>query len=130
MLERVSPRVIVLDPPEKLVLETRASGGYRQFDWTKNNNPFTTASEQPFTVTIQEFPNFFEIFVREPTSTSDLGVYEADLVLPGSGSQAPEIDFAVTPYSKYTYSFIVGQFTMASNTHSCCHLTCSLFMTD
>ena len=103
MLERVSPRVIVLDPPEKLVIETRASGGYRQLDWVKNGNAFTTTSGQPFTVALQEFPNFFEIFVREPTTANDLGVYEVDLVLDG-GSQIPEVDFAVTPYSKYMYS--------------------------
>ena len=103
MLERVSPRVIVLDPPEKLVLETRASGGYRQFDWTKNGLAFTTAQGQPFTVTLQEFPNFFEIFVRESTTADDLGVYEVELSL-NTGPQVPEVDFAVTPYSKYVYS--------------------------
>ena len=102
MLERVSPRVIVLDPPEKLVIETRASGGYRQFDWTKNGHPITLAQGQPFTVTIQEFPNFFEIFVREPTTTNDLGVYEVELIT-NTGPQVPEIDFAVTPFSKYMY---------------------------
>ena len=102
MLERVSPRVIVLDPPEKLVIETRASGGYQQFDWTKNGDFFTTRQGQPFTVTIQEFPNFFEIFVREPTTVNDMGVYEADLIL-NTGSQVPELDFTVTPYSKYMY---------------------------
>ena len=100
MLERISSRVIVLDPPEKLVIETRASGGYQQFDWTKNGNVFTAAQGQPFTVTLQEFPNFFEIFVREPTTTNDLGVYVVDLVL-NSGPQVPEVDFIVTPHSKY-----------------------------
>ena len=100
MLERVSPQVIVLDPPEKLVIETRTSGGYRQFDWNKNGNPFTLTPGQPFTVTIQEFPSFFEIFVREPTIADDLGVYEVDLVI-NTGSQAPEVQFAVTQYSKY-----------------------------
>ena len=103
MLERVSPRVIVLDPPEKLVIETRASGGYRQLDWNKNANAFTLAQGQPFTVTIQEFPNFFEIFVREPTTANDLGLYEVDLI-PNSGqAQVPEVDFIVTPYSKCMY---------------------------
>ena len=97
MLERVSPQVIVLDPPEKLVIETRASGGYQIFDWIRNGNPFTT-NIGPFLVTLQEFPNFFEIFVREPTTTNDLGVYGVDLVL-NTGSQAPELDFAVTIYS-------------------------------
>ena len=100
MLERISPRVIVLDPPEKLVIETRASGGYGQLDWQRNGNPFTLAQGQPFTVALQEFSNFFEIFVRDSTTVNDLGVYEVDLVLV-VGSQVPEVDFAVTPYSKY-----------------------------
>ena len=99
MLERISPRVIILDPPKKLVLETRASGGYRQFDWTKNGHVFTIAQGQPFSITLQEFPNFFEIFVRDNTSTNDLGVYEADLIL--NTGQVPAVDFIVTPYSKY-----------------------------
>ena len=112
MLERISPQVIVLSPPEKLVIETRASGGYRQFDWTRNGNAFRLAGTpgmSSFIVTLQEFSNFFEIFVREPTNASDLGVYEVELQLPvGQGqSQAPEIDFAVTPYSKFTYKFII-----------------------
>ena len=95
MLERVSPQIIVLDPPEKLVIETRASGGYLQFDWTRNGNAFTTVQGQPFTITLQEFPNFFEIFVRDSTTTNDLGVYEVEA--------GPEIDFTVIPYSKYKY---------------------------
>ena len=103
MLERVSPRIIVLDPPEKLVLETRASGGYQQFDWSKNGNVFTTAQGRQFTVTIQEFPNFFEIFVRDNTTTNDLGVYEVDLIPNAGQAQVPELDFIVTPYSKYMY---------------------------
>ena len=98
MLERISSQVIVLDPPEKLVIETRASGGYREFDYVRNNNPFTLTQGQPFTVTIQEFPSFFEIFVREPTTANDLGVYEVDLV--GGQPQVPEVQFAVTQYSK------------------------------
>ena len=104
MLERISSQVIVLDPPEKLVIETRASGGYRQFDWTRNGEAFTTMPGQPFTVTLQEFPNFFEIFVREPTTVNDLGVYEVELLL-NTGPQVPELDFTVTPYSKYMYTF-------------------------
>ena len=99
-LERISPRVIVLDPPEKLVIETRASGGYRQFDWNKNGIPFTLAQGQPFTVTLQEFSNFFEIFVREPTTADDLAVYEAELTV-NTGPQPPEVQFTVTPYSEY-----------------------------
>ena len=93
MLERVSPQVIVLSPPEKLVIETRASGGYSQFDWERNGEPFGSNS---FIVTLQEVPNFFEIFVREPTNASDLGVYEVE-------AGVSEVDFTVTPYSEYMY---------------------------
>ena len=107
MLERVSPRVIVLDPPEKLVLETRASGGYQLSEWLRNGNGFrtveNTGSSSPFIITLQEFLNFFEIFVRDNTTVNDLGVYEVDLVLGTGQTQAPEVDFTVTPYSEYVY---------------------------
>ena len=108
VLERISLQVIVLDPPEKLVLETRASGGYSQLEWNRNGNPFRTAentgSLSPFIITLQEFPNFFEIFVRDNTTANDLGVYEVELILaPGQTGQAPEVDFTVTPYSEYMY---------------------------
>ena len=100
MLERISPQVIVLDPPEKLVIETRASGAYRQIDWQRNGNPFTLARGQPFSVLLQEFSNFFDVFFRDNTTVNDLGIYTVDLVL-NTGSQVPDLDFVVTPYSKY-----------------------------
>ena len=99
MLERISPQVIVLNPTEKLVIETRASGAYQQIDWQRNRNPFTLTQGQPFSVLLQEFPNFFDIFVRDNTTVSDLGLYTVDL----PGSQVQELIFAVTPYSKYMY---------------------------
>ena len=96
-LERISPQVIVLNPPEKLVIETRASGGYQHYDWTRNSIPAGTGS---FPATIEEFPNFFEIFVREPTTMDDLGVYEADLQIAPGQSQIPDLKFVVTRYGK------------------------------
>ena len=96
-LERVSPQVIVLNPPEKLVIETRASGGYQWIDWTRNGFPF---GDPGFPVTLQEFPNFIEIFVREPTTMDDLGVYEADLVIAPGQIQIPDLQFFVTEYGK------------------------------
>ena len=122
MLERVSPRVIVLDPPEKLVIETRASGGYGQFDWNRNGVPFGTS---PFIVTLQNFPNFFEIYVREPTNANDLGVYEVEA--------GPEIDFTVTPYSEYMYviSCVVfeARFLLTAYCHNYTEIFCiSIFV--
>ena len=106
VLERISPRVIVLEPSEKLVIETRASGGYQWLEWNRNGNAFRTAentqSSSLFIITLQEFSNFFEIFVRDNTTVNDLGVYEVELVL-GTGAQVPELNFIVTPYSEYVY---------------------------
>jgi len=96
-LERISPQVIVLNPPEKLVIETKSSGGYQDYYWTRNGNPFGTGS---FPATIEEFPNFIEIFVREPTTMGDLGVYEADLTIAPGQAQIPDLQFFVTRYGK------------------------------
>ena len=96
-LERVSPQIIVLNPPEKLVIETRASGGYQQYDWIRNGNPFGSSG---FLVTPQEFPNFVEIFVHEPTTIDDLGVYEVDLTISAGQTQIQDLQFFVTRYGK------------------------------
>lgn len=101
-LERISPQVIVLNPPGKLVIETWASGGYQWSAWRKNLNPFSVHPSNPFFVRVpDEFPNFYEIFVREPTTIDDLGVYEVELVLSPGQIQADRIGFVVTPYSTY-----------------------------
>ena len=96
-LERISPQVIVLNPPEKLVIETRASGGYQHYDWVRNGDPVNTGS---FAATLAEFLNFFEIFVREPTTMDDLGVYTADLTIASGQTQIPDVEFFVTRYGK------------------------------
>ena len=96
-LERISPRVVVLNPPEKLVIETRASGGYQHYDWTKNGIAVATAG---FPATLDEFSNFFEIFVREPTTMDDLAVYGVDLQITPGQTQIPDVEFVVTRYSK------------------------------
>ena len=57
-----------------------------------------------FPISLQEFSNFFEIFVRDNTTVNDLGVYEVELALgTGQTGQAPEVQFTVTPYSEYVY---------------------------
>jgi len=96
-LERISPQVIVLNPPEKLVIETKSSGGYQHYDWVRNGDPVATGS---FAATLAEFPNFFEIFVREPTTMDDLGVYEVHLQIAVGQTQIPDVEFFVTRYGK------------------------------
>lgn len=71
ILERVSPEIIFLHPPEKLVIEIKATGRYRNILWQKNGFLLTV---QP-----QQFPNYNEILVYDTTTQNDLGLYEVSL---------------------------------------------------
>ena len=71
LLERVSPEIIFLRPPEKLVIEIKATGRYRNIYWNKNGYSLTI---QP-----QQFPNYNEILVYGTTTQDDLGLYEVSL---------------------------------------------------
>ena len=65
----MSPPVVFLTPPEKLVLEVRTSGGYDFIFWTRVGD--RSFSQNATT----ELVNFHEIFVRQPTTTSEYGTY-------------------------------------------------------
>ena len=91
-LEGVSPEVIFLRPPEKLVIEMKATGRYRNVRWNKNGLPVT--------FTEANFANHLEIYVRDPTTTDDLTLYEVSLRAADILSQRnvpSELDFSVTP---------------------------------
>ena len=86
---------VIIDPPEKLVLEVLASGAYAGLDWFKNgvsavlNPTFPSGSEF--------FPNFMEMYVMDPSNTTtDLGLYEVELL---DAEINPRITFVVTSYS-------------------------------
>ncbi len=70
-IERVSPEVIILRPPEKLVIEMRVSGEYEVLFWFKG----TTSTFIPGQMRPQEFPNYFETFARDNTTADDEGFY-------------------------------------------------------
>ena len=85
-ISRVSPEAIILRPPEKLVIEVETTGRYEAIFWTRNGNQFSEMMTSQFFVrfpnvspTSSELSNYFEIFVREPTTESDFGVYEVQL---------------------------------------------------
>ncbi len=70
-IERVSPEVIILRPPEKLIIEVRVSGDYEVLFWRKETiNGFIPGQMRP-----QEFPNYFETFVRGNTTADDEEFY-------------------------------------------------------
>ena len=93
--------VIILRPPEKLVIEVRISGEYEVHFWRRNENLFGTTGN--FQVMLpDEFPNFFEIFVRDNTTDDDLGIYQVQPALTSANSQThvvipgtDGVDFAV-----------------------------------
>ena len=76
--ERVSPPVLFLTPPEKLVLEVRTSGGYDFIAWNRVGDH---SFRQNATT---ELVNFHEIFVRQPTTINEYGTYEAFYLLGGA----------------------------------------------
>ena len=70
-IERVSPEVVILRPPKKLVIEVRVSGDYEVLFWHKETiNGFIPGQMRP-----QEFPNYFETFVRGNTTADDEEFY-------------------------------------------------------
>ena len=97
-LNRVSPEVIFLRPPEKLTIEMKASGRYLRLDWTRRAAYLNMA---------QDFYNHYEIYFQEQTTMDDLGLYEVNpfpspplfdqQVLP------PELDFVVLLPGKVHY---------------------------
>ena len=105
-ISSVSPEAIILHPPEKLVIEVEVTGRYEFIDWSRNGNPFSERMTSPFFVrlpfafpTSSELANYFEIFVREPTTESDFGVYEVRLDLLDPNTQITmnggQVNFAV-----------------------------------
>ena len=104
-IERVSPEVIILRPPEKLVIEVRVSGEYQVLFWWKD----VQGQAIPQLIRPDELPNFYEMFVRDNTTAEDFGIYIVQshftsgthTLIPSGG-----IDFAVTsPGKKELYIF-------------------------
>ena len=101
MLEAVSPADIILDPPEKLVIEVESSGGYFRHAWYKNNKQLYPNNDTFFRAdNPARFSEFFQVFVQDPTTASDHGIYRVDLV-EGTVSTITDVyqtvEFAVTP---------------------------------
>ena len=72
--ERISPPLVFLTPPEKLVLEIATYGAYGSIIWQKDGVALGTMKAQ---ASITEFTYYNEIFFCEPTTASDYGLYEA-----------------------------------------------------
>ena len=88
-LERVSPEEILLTPPNKLVIEVKASGRYEEITWSKDGLPFGDDTTSGVFVVDRpnELPNFAEVFVRGETTSTDAGTYTVALTAFDVGTQ-------------------------------------------
>ena len=122
-IERVSPEVIILRPPEKLVIEVRVPGDYNVLFWNKG----TSTQSIPGLMEPQELPNFYEIFTRDNTTNEDRGIYivtpqfktgtESDYTIEPSG-----VDFAVTSPGMYICClYTLWQFICCLSNRGCQH---------
>lgn len=97
-MARVSPSPIFFRPPGKIVIEIEATGRYRRITWQKNT---VTLGNPGFPFVSTEFSNHFEIFVKESSTESDVGLYEVSLFIAGSQRVEPgELDYSVLIPSK------------------------------
>ncbi len=94
--EPVSPTAIFIRPPEKLVLEVRATGGYRLIEWTRNE---ILQGFPGFLPPAESFVHFSKIYVVENTSMEDLGVYDV-LLNPSIGQRRPDVINFVVSFRK------------------------------
>ena len=88
-LERVSPGIIFIHPPEELVIEVKVHGRYIRTLWSKNLNNIET----------ELLYSNGNIFAVKETTLDDLGLYEV-CVLPdvsiGQRLIPTSLDFIVT----------------------------------
>ena len=97
----VSPVDIILEPPGKLVIEVESSGGYYRHAWYKNDQEtFPNGDDQFRQDSPERFSEFFQVFVQDPTTTSDHGIYRVDLIDESTAVLETQ-EFIVTPLGKF-----------------------------
>ena len=99
--DRISPPVIFLTPPEKLVLEVRTIGGYSTILWSRDAKILESLADPTLH---SEFTHFKEIFVREPTNSSDYGIYHITYL----GSRGTDIIVIPTGMCFFLLSYYRG----------------------
>ena len=103
-LDSITPELVIINPPEKLVLEVEASGAYERFNWERNGDTFSFIPGAAFPIGTDRYFNFFEVYVQHSTTSADLGLYEVDLVQVGSEqTNVPALIFMVVPYGEFVH---------------------------
>ena len=104
-LERISPEVIFLRPPEVLVIEVKSRGRVIVVQWSVNGARISDS-------VLEGFANHREIYYRKETMSSDIGLYEVSLfpdILIGQLLIPFELEYIVTFPGNYA-----------------CHILCTL----
>ena len=93
-LERISPEVVYLRPPEKLVIEVKAKGRFREIWWIINGTLITDIQSHA-----ASFSNYKEILFFEETTEENFGIYEISLrpFSPFQSMAPGELDIIVIP---------------------------------
>ena len=73
-----TPAIIILSPPEKLVLEVSTAGRYNFIQWQRDGNTAGGSSSAFPVVPSENYAHFTEIYVKDATTMDDLGVYEVE----------------------------------------------------
>ena len=105
-LEAVSPVDIILDPPEKLVIEVESTGGYYRHAWYRNDEQLYPNGDNTFSQTTPErFSEFFQVFVENLTDTSHHGIYRVELIDDQSIALQTQ-KLSVTPSGEFTHAVL------------------------
>ncbi len=101
-LSSITPQLIIIEPPERLVIEVQSSGAYEVIRWARNSF-FYTFTSPDFPISSDRFFYFYEAYVREPTSMDDLGLYEVEVFNAGGQNTqlAPDQFFTVVRYGEF-----------------------------
>ncbi len=107
-LSSISPGLVVIAPPEKLILEVQSSGAYHYILWKRNGLAYLFPP-WPFPSTPDRFFYFFDAYVREPTTEEHLGLYEVRLVEDAgqNTTDAPIQSFTVARYGKWLWCVVI-----------------------
>ncbi len=104
-LSSITPQLIIIEPPERLVIEVQSSGAYDVINWRRNGASYTF-NDPDFPITSDRFFYFYEAYVRQPTSMDDLGLYEVNVFHAGGQNTAlaPDQFFTVVRYGEFCTS--------------------------
>ena len=97
-LERISPEVIFLRPPEELVIEVKSKGHVIVVQWSVNGVQISNSA-------VEGLANHREIYFRKETTSADLGLYEVNIFSIWQLQIPTELSFIVTSPGNINFNY-------------------------